>query len=922
MVRPARFARQHAQRRVLAVVAASTLSVLLTAAASPGPAAASGLAGADSSSDGERVLQSVSVTMAPDGTFTEVEGTTVSTSDGSDESSSSSKTYSPQDVVGDLPVRVLTAYRTEQGAGSDLAELDGYTGRVEIDLTVQNLTMRPQTLEYDVDGSSRSRAALVGAPLTVVASTVLDGTDPSAVVTPTSGKTTTATNGVLSQAADGTTQVQWATILAPPQLEPSATLTLVVDAKDFSAPAFDLSVQPGLVTDPSVGALVDAAFQPADSSELRLQSRTIELVGEVNTVLARAGQTISQVRTTLDSSAETLGTKTVSDLEASAVGVASSMKSLDGAVQSLGQDLSSSLESTRSSALEQLRQTVDALDRMLGDTSIKPQTAAVRGQGCATSVAAPQAASSVYGNVVQVASQLGGYARATDSCKVSLQQSILDSVGPAEPSEERCTTASVTCALFGARTSFGKIADRLVKDGDSALSALEPERLDDAVTATAELSADVDAVSDATSALMGSAPLGRVNLKLKGVTLALGDVRDAAQGVRAVVGEIHDTAVDAQAEVGSMTAQNAALAAELCGLVGDDTEPGTLSAEKVEELRSYLVAESCDGSDTTGQLSASGGQSASMEARLTGQADAWSEVVRATTTSDATQGSGQALAALDAAIGAVAEQLDLIRGSVERDSGDVEKQVRDLDGTIKNLQKARTDVSARIAKVRDQQDAVVAAVQEAFRSAADDASVEVAGTVDPEIRRVSTRSAESREELGRMFDQSASGLSTAAASIVKDGAKTLERQKKTFAQSQEAAGVRISGQVEEGLSMIARGVSSSTRDMEAAGALLTQDLNRVLLDLGDRRVNGSGLLGAMTTGAATARSADYQLALATDKTTSYANVRSADIGGLLLRQAQSDAALRMQAELPAFALELPAGTEHRTVYTFHIGAAS
>ena len=109
--------------------------------------------------------------------------------------------------------------------------------------------------------------------------------------------------------------------------------------------------------------------------------------------------------------------------------------------------------------------------------------------------------------------------------------------------------------------------------------------------------------------------------------------------------------------------------------------------------------------------------------------------------------------------------------------------------------------------------------------------------------------------------------------------------------------------------------------MEAAGALLTQDLNRVLLDLGDRTVNGSGLLGAMTTGAATARSADYQLALATDTTTSYANVRSADIGGLLLRQAQSDASLQMAAALPAFGIDLPTGTEHRTVYTFHIGSA-
>ena len=98
-------------------------------------------------------------------------------------------------------------------------------------------------------------------------------------------------------------------------------------------------MQPGLVTDPSVGALVDAAFQPGDSSERKLQARTIELVGEVNTVLARAGQTISKVRTTLDASADTLGTKTVGDLESSATGVASSMRGLDGSVKSLGRDL-------------------------------------------------------------------------------------------------------------------------------------------------------------------------------------------------------------------------------------------------------------------------------------------------------------------------------------------------------------------------------------------------------------------------------------------------------------------------------------------------------------------------------------------------------------------------------------------------------
>jgi hypothetical protein len=231
------------------------------------------------------------------------------------------------------------------------------------------------------------------------------------------------------------------------------------------------------------------------------------------------------------------------------------------------------------------------------------------------------------------------------------------------------------------------------------------------------------------------------------------------------------------------------------------------------------------------------------------------------------------------------------------------------------------DSLRQIKVVQERQTQAIADVKAAFRKAADDASTDVSGTVDPQIRQVTKNSAQSSDTLGKMFDQSASGLSSAAGKIARDGATTLEKQKRGFAQEQAAAGNRISDQVEQGLSGIATGVTSSTRDMEAAGALLTQDLNRVLLDLGDRTVNGSGLLGAMTTGAATARSADYQLALATDTTTSYANVRSADIGGLLLRQAQSDASLQMAAALPAFGIDLPTGTEHRTVYTFHIGSA-
>lgn len=915
MITSARSKRSRAPRRALAATSAGML--LLASTAVPGLALASPSLTADDESASDRVLQSVAVTMAPDGTLTDVEGTTVETAAGADESESDTRSYSPDDVVGELPVRVLTAYRTEDGAGTDLADLAGHSGRIEIELTVQNLTLRPQTLEYDVDGTSRTRSALVGAPLTVVASTLLEDVDAGSVVTGTSTGAQNVTNGVLSQDAEGATQVQWATILAPPQIGASATLRLVLDADDFRAPDFDVSVQPGLVADASVGALIDAAFRPGDSSELELQSRTIGLVGEVNTVLARAGETISKVRTTLDSSAETLGTKTVADLEASATSVSSSMQSLDGSVRSLGADISSSLDSTRSSVLQQLLATVNTLDQMLGDTSVKPRAAKVRGEGCDTTVAQRRNAASVYGTVAQVASQLKGFSQATDACKVRLQTSILASAGPAEPSVEKCQTASVTCALFGARASFGEIAEELVASGDQALTALEPASIADAVAAAARLSADVDRVSLSTEALLANSPLGRVKLELDGVDDALAEVRVGTEDLTAVVDGLHSTAVAARADVDAMATQNAALAAELCAMVGDGSEPDTLSAAKVEELRASLVTLACDG---TTELTPPGGSA--METRIEEQAAVWDSVVAATDTAPTAAGAGRALAALTADIEAVDAQLFLLHTIVERDSGDVDRRLSALDTNVAKLRETRTDVTERIATVREQQAQVVANVKAAFRDAADEATANVNDVVDPQIRRVTNLADQSRKALGTMFDRSASGLSGAANEIAQDGARSLNAQKKSFAREQQAAGVRISAQVENGLAGIARGVAASTRDTEAAAALLTQDLNRVLLDLGDREVDGSGLLGAMTTGAATARTADYQLALATDKATSYANVRSADIGGLLLRQAQSDAALRMEAELPPFMLDLPAGTEHRTVYTFHLGGDS
>ena len=66
---------------------------------------------------------------------------------------------------------------------------------------------------------------------------------------------------------------------------------------------------------------------------------------------------------------------------------------------------------------------------MLGDTSAPAPTAQVDGNGCRTTVASPKGSQSVYGNLLQVAGQLNGYAKATEFCKTQLRGSILSTLG-------------------------------------------------------------------------------------------------------------------------------------------------------------------------------------------------------------------------------------------------------------------------------------------------------------------------------------------------------------------------------------------------------------------------------------------------------------------------------------------------------------
>ena len=385
---------------------------------------------------------------------------------------------------------------------------------------------------------------------------------------------------------------------------------------------------------------------------------------------------------------------------------------------------------------------------------------------------------------------------------------------------------------------------------------------------------------------------------------------DVGRALGSLTSELDDINSDAQTvadEMADSTEQRQTAAAGLCEVIAQTLPP---QQQRLEQIRRDLVDYDCgeaapdpaaSTSEALARILESSRTTATETAPLTGAAAALAAVRTSTEdTSDAIE-----LALNSRGPEGTGRTFQELFDEVLLPAFDVLADRREaLDREIEEIKKLETQVVNIDGQIRQD----VAGAKGVAGQSVTDATQEIVDSGD-----------RATVELGAMFDRSVNGLNSASDTVVQDGRQQINAQKKGFRAAQEQAARNVTDSVEQGLGQIDTGVSSSTRDMEAATTLLIADLRKVLLDLGERRVGGGGLLGAMATNAATARTADYQLALAGDKATSYSNVRSRDIDGLMLRQAQTDAAMQMLLEMPAFQLDLPSGSQHRTVYSFRIG---
>lgn len=914
----------------------------------------------------EQVLQSIRVAVGPDGSITGVESQAVRRS-GDDDPRSTVRQLAPTEASSKLPVRVLTSYRLGERSGTDLSEIEGKAGRVVIQVTVQNTTVRPQELTYQTsDGDSATTTALVGTPLTVVGSAKLGKGELSRIVTNNDADPDAVTSGVVSRGDDGSGRVQWAALLAPPRLAPSATFTLVEETTDFQVPTFDFSVQPGIVTDASLTNLIDSAFSDDGDSTLQLESRTISIIGQVNTVLADAGSVLTDIQTTLDDSAGRLGERTVGELQQGRDRVDSGLTSTISQLESLDSQIESELDGTSSQTLGALNGTLDDVRALLGDPKSEREPQLRFGGGCDDAIPAQESGlepsevpTSVLYRMRLVGAQLQALTKASKACTERIQEGLRETVGQ----KGRCATpAAATTAICTLESTIGQLT---AKSQEISLFGASLKELADPHDSIAALR---QRLTDATAALGG---LQTDTDEIREQGLLAGDLTEVASGVKGQLDEVQT--VLAQLSLDDITAgydQIRGIADTQLALIGDEDNPdsiiGGVSSVTDKLLTTCgLVGPQLNGvdlDDLTGALLQAilGTQEActdvddlveELQDQVAGLGQAWTDVQGLTDLSDGSHSPVRdAVESFDDKLGDLSDDVLEARTKLDslitkgEDSGEFEETLDGLldgldglydaglpgSGTpcapvtqprsgaktparplVNQLLDSFETVSCNSDVLQDQIDTRMAT----FTAVVDDAQNDVG--VSRDDTDAARQAAEN--EVATMTGRLSRRIQAAGTDVTTRVEGKVTKSRGQLTRSERNAKALLDRLTSQASARLSQQVSASNTDLAATNEQLQSDLASVLLDLGTRGTDGSGLLGTLASSARRTSLSNADLAGAGQQASAFRSIRGQVLSDIRLQQVQTDRSLELTSQFPSLDLDVAPGSRVLTVFSFHIG---
>lgn len=963
-------------RRGVAVVGTTGLAV---AGAVAGPA----LVQADTTP--QRALQAVTVRMGTDGSITGLSSALLSRPDGATRAAtSSSSELDPAKFAGKLPVRITTSWSHQGKVGTNLADLRGASGRVEVMVTVQNTTVHPERFQYDALGQPQDRYELVATPLTVVASARLGEGDADRVVSPRAGAVEPGTtNGVLSRQG-GATTVQWASLLAPPRLAATTTFTLVEDAKNFQVPQFTLSVQPGLATDASVARLVSDVF--GAGAGLQGESATIALIARINTTLTQVTDSLAAVRETLTTNANEIGDAAARSLVGTADAVDSSSQAVIADLTALRSSVTGTVASADTTASDALTRSVTQVLDYFGDPGSPGAAPTPTAGACGTSAAPGKPADTLLGQLSAVSGQLRGLAAASDDCVAAVRASLLKTIGTGDGSTcqvAKGETPSLTCRLQGAAGDLTDLAGSLQTDAQGILGAMKAGDVDQvkssidalvAAVAAAQHASQISVTDDTTTVddvakaldqLGGLIDQAESDLSASTVgvpTSTAGDLRSQLDALHTLaeqriqeLGGLKDTAAGLAAQLQAATEDICTYVAAQTSGQGNPTMDPTLEAAK-----RLLDGQDCAKTDPQ-PSTASTAFPTPLDARISGELDAdladWQKIATDTDVNASSSGAALELKSLTDQLGTASTQLtdavstlETLRGDLAQDSTDLQNASKGLHGKAGDLQKTLDALTTQLAGLYDANAAAPAcgtpapANQPPLNALAADFS-----TVQCEQGQVATNLQGLLDRASaQVKDLADSGLLAAQKDLQAAGQQgvgdlsslsgTLSGQLGSAADSQAAQGAAVVAAQKQRLAAVQ---AAADHDLGAAAqqavAGLSDQVARAVAQQSDaadalqaqlRAVlldlgsaqQGKGLLGVVQDSAGQTGVGATQVQQVGQAASSYRQVRLSELADAQLEQQQMSRCLAAAQSFPAFGAQLPQGSVAMTVFVVTIGS--
>jgi len=583
--------------------------------------------------------------------------------------------------------------------------------------------------------------------------------------------------------------------------------------------------------------------------------------------------------------------------------------------------MDSSLASSSSKTVAQLAKSfAQVKDKVLGDPAAIDRTPLPTprpAQGCSVPEPSTDGETTVYGQMRLVQAQLTLLAGASEGCTGAIVTSLRRTVGTLD---DECQDATALGALTCAGTALSVSSQDLVAAQAEFEQTFDADLLDD-------LGSSLDAVLRGLAVIRRAADgldTGATRSGLEGIATSLDGLGAALADTGTMATRIEEVSTRASQQRQLLTGTRGAIAqaAELADVLCDDDIEASPEREEASVL---LTGKTC-----AGTAAPVPGFDTSLQDKLGADLDAWTAVADATGASgsgldrlrrdlrdEAASLSRTVARLLDGALDDLADDLAALTGAVDglyaprpqppaadgTPQPDLPSPVQQLQDVFEQFEENQDEVGGSLSVFRDAAAKLLAGSREVDASRRDldearrDAETEAAGLLNPFAQEL--------DRIGK--------------GVVTRGKRTVTRQRAALDREAAAFRTDLDSTVDRSVQRIDAQVGAANRDLASSERQLLADLKAVLVNIGQPRQDGSGLLGAIFTGARRTGASNLKIAGTGDATEAFSQVRATALDDLYLQQAQVAASLEAEAAFPAFDLEVPAGASHRTVFSFHVG---